>query len=227
MGIGKITIPLFLSSLPEGMTLTIDDITKDVPSGFWAHISMPNGVSSFPHTFHPSSIAEGHPSNKRGAKVAEFCLMTDGFGLKGGNGGSFVVKFTIKGRPNDQPQALVQDTKGTLTIGTSEWGFFSRPDQVNFWWQIGDMHRTYTAKTPSLSYLDDSCMAVAYVPEEKAYVFGVTNQQDFIVKVMQGAVSGIIAGHQVLWATGAGLVTSIGGAVFGVVSFGIGQIDGI
>jgi hypothetical protein len=62
----------------------------------------------------------------------------------------------------------------------------SRPDQTNFSWQVGDNHRTFTAKTPTLTYLDDSCLAVAYLPNDKTYVFGVTNQQDFIVKVMQG-----------------------------------------
>lgn len=38
---------------------------------------------------------------------------------------------------------------------------------------------------------------VAYVPEKKTYVFDMTNQQDFIVKAMQGAVSATIPGHKV------------------------------
>lgn len=226
MGIGQMTIPLFLSTLPEGMTFTVDEITQDVPSGFWAYFSKPNGVT-FPHTYQPSDITEGLPNNKRGAKIAEFALRTDGYGLHGGQGGSFVVKFTITGQPKDHPEALVQDTKGTLTIGTSEWGVFSRPDQTNFSWQIGDAHRTFTAKTPTLTYLDDSCLAVAYLPEERKYVFGVTNQQDFIVKLAQGGVSAVIAGHKMLWDAAAGLVASIGGVAFAVVSFGASQIDGI
>lgn len=228
MGIGQMTIPLFLSTLPEGMTFTIDEITKDAPSGFWAYIGLPNGVT-FPHTFQPSDIAEGLPSNKRGARIAELALRCDGgfFGLHGGQGGSFVIKFTIKGRPKDHPEAAVQDTKGTLTIGTSEWGVFSRPDKTNFSWQIGENHRTYTAATPTLTYLDDSCLAVAYLPEQKTYVFGVTNQQDFLVKVMQGGVDAIIAGHKVLWSAAAGMVASIGGIAFAVVSFGASKIDGI
>ncbi|CAM6002912.1 unnamed protein product [Sphagnum balticum] len=226
MGLGQMTIPIFLSTLPEGMTFTIDEISKDAPSGFWAYISLPNGLT-FPHTFRPSEITEGFSSNKRGARIAELDLRTDGSGLGGGQGGSFVIKFTINGRPNEHPDAPVQNTKGTLTVGTSEWGFFGRPDQTNFSWQIGDNHRTFTAKTPNLGSLDDSCLAVAYLPDNKTYVFGVTNQQDFIVKVMQGGVSAILAGHKVLWSTAAGLVAPIGGAAFAVVSFGASAIDGI
>ena len=226
MGIGQLTIPIFVSTLPEGMTLTIDEITKDAPSGFWSHMSLPNNMS-FPHKFTTQEIKDGLPSNKRGAKVAELNLRTDGTGLGGGQGGSFLIKFTIQGRPDEYPEADVQNTKGQLTISTSEWGFFSRPDQTNFVWTIGDKSASYTAKTPTLAYLDDSCLAVGYVPDKKAYVFGVTNQQDFIVKLAQGAIKGVIAGHQVLWSAGAGMVTSIGGTVFAVVAFGAKYVDGI
>jgi hypothetical protein len=226
MGIGQMTVSLFLSTLPEGMTFTIDEISKNVPSGFWAHMSMPNDLT-FPHTFQSSEITEGFPSNKRGASIVTLQLRTDGTGLGGGQGGSFLIKFTIKGRPTEHPEAPVQDIKGSLTIGTSEWGYFSRPDQTNFSWQIEGQHSTYTAKTPTLSYLDDSCLAIAYLPDQKTYVFGVTNQQDFIVKVMQGGVSAILAGHKALWSTAAGMVCAIGGAAFAVVSFGASQIDGI
>ncbi len=58
-------------------------------------------------------------------------------------------------------------------------------------------------------------------------MFGVTNQQDFLVKLMQGGVSAILAGHKALWSVAAGMVASIGGVAFAVVSFGAGAIDGI
>ncbi|KAK7915190.1 hypothetical protein PG985_012893 [Apiospora marii] len=230
MGIGQMTIPLYLSALPEGMTLTIDEIVKNEPAGFWTHISQPNEVPSFPHQFSASDIAAGQPSNKRGAKIAELCLRTGGAtGLGGGQGGSFLLKFTLRGRPDAHPDAReLRDVKGTLTVGTSAWGFFSRPDQTTFAWEIeGGKPNTYTAATPTLGYLDDSCLAVAYVPEEKTYVFGVSNQQDFIVKVMQGGVSGIIAGHKVLWTTAGGMVAAIGGVAVSVVAFGAGALDGM
>lgn len=226
MGIGTIAIPIFVSVLPKGVTLTIDSITKDAPSGFRAEMSLPNGVS-FPHTFTSQDVEDGRPSNERGAKVASLSLWTDGWGLHGGQGGSFLVKFTIKGRPEDHPEADEQNTSGQLTIGTSEWGVFSRPDQTNFVWTIGDKSATFTAKTPMLTYLDDSCIAVEYVPDKKAWVFGVTNQQDFIVKLMQGAVGGIIAGHKALWGVGAGMVASIGGVAVTVVAFGANYVDGL
>ena len=225
MGMGQMTIPLFISTLPEGMTLTIDEITKDTPSGMWANISLPNNMS-FPHTFTTQEIKDGKPSNNRGAKVAELQLRTDG-AFDSGNGGSFLVRFTIKGRPDECPDADVQDTKGQLTIGTSQWGVISRPDQTNFSWTIENKSQTYTAETPTLAYLDDSCMVLSYVPEKKAYVFGVSNQQELIVKIMQGAVSTIIAGHKALYSTAAGWVCSIGGAAVAVVAFGASFVDGI
>ncbi|KDQ16353.1 hypothetical protein BOTBODRAFT_31040 [Botryobasidium botryosum FD-172 SS1] len=226
MGIGKMTIPLYLTTLPEGMTFTLTSVSRDVPNGFWAHESLASNIT-LPHTFQHSDIVTGRDTNKRGARVGDFSLMTDGSGLHGGQGGSFVLKFTIAGRPNDHPEAPAQNTEGTLTIGTSEWGFFSRPDQTNFSWQIGDQHRTYTAKTPTLVYLDDSCLAIAWLPDQKIYVFGVDNQQDFIVKLMQGGVSAILAGHKVAWSTAAGSVAAFGGVAVAVVTFGAGYIDGI
>ena len=208
MGFGQMTIPLYLSVLPEGMTFTIDEINQDQPSGFWANISYPNGIT-FPHTFTPSDITEGQHNKYRGAKIAELQLRTDGWGLHGGQGGSFVVKFTISGRPKDHADLPDQNMKGSLSIGTSEWGFFSRPDKTNFIWQIEGQQRTFTASTSTLSYLDDCCLAVAYASDEKKYVFGVSNQQDFIVKLLQGGVA------------------PIGGTAFAVVAWGASQIDGV
>ncbi|RBR06806.1 uncharacterized protein FIESC28_10922 [Fusarium coffeatum] len=207
MGFGQMTIPLYLS-------------------GFWAQISYPNGIT-FPHTFTPSDITEGQHNKYRGAKIAELRLRTDGWGLHGGHGGLFVVKFAISGRPKDHADLPGKNMKGSLSIGTSEWGFFSRPDKTNFIWQIEGQQRTFTASTPTLSYLDDSCLAVAYAPDEKKYVFRVSNQQDFIVKLLQGGVGAIISGHKLLWSTAAGWVAPIGGTAFAVVAWGASQIDGI
>ncbi|BFZ63836.1 hypothetical protein YB2330_004972 [Saitoella coloradoensis] len=223
MGIGQMTIPLFLASLPAGMTFTIDEITKDVPENFWANFS----GDAAPRAIQPDAVSQATSEGKRGVRVGEFMLRTDGFGLSSGNGASFLMKFTIAGRPDAYPDAEVQNMQGTLSIGTSEWGTFSRPDQTNFVWQIAGQSRTFTAKTPTLTYLDDTVMAVAYVPEQKSYLFGVTNEQTAVVKVMQTMVGGIIAGHKVLWSAAAGMVSSIGGIAFGVVAWGAGQIDGI
>jgi len=64
-------------------------------------------------------------SNHRGAKVAELQLRYDG-AFDSGNGGSFLVNFTIKGRPEEYSDADGQVNKGQLTIGTSEWGLSRR-----------------------------------------------------------------------------------------------------
>lgn len=227
MGFGQMTIPLFISSLPEGMTFAINDITKDVPENFWAHFSSPHAGEGFPRTVQPSEVTSAVAQNHRGLKLGEFMLRTDGAGFSSGQGGSFLVKFTIAGRPTGHEDAAEQNIQGTISIGTSEWGAFSRPDQTNFQWQIGDKSRTFTAKTPTLTYLDDTVIAVAYLPDQKSYIFGLTNEQDAIVKVMQGMVGGIIAGHKVLWSTAAGMVAGIGGTVFAVVAWGASKVDGI
>ncbi|GJJ77408.1 hypothetical protein EMPS_09767 [Entomortierella parvispora] len=226
MGIGQMTIPLYVASLPEGMTFTINDVTKDVPANFWAYFSAPV-TGGWPRTIQASEVATAIEKGQRGMKIGEFDLRTDGFGLSSGQGGSFLIKFTIAGRPSAHPEAEIQNIQGTLCIGTSEWGTFSRPDQTNFQWQIAGQSRTFTAKTPTLSYLDDTVIAIAYVPEQKNYLFGVTNEQTFIVKVMQTMVGGILTGHKVLWSTTAGMVASIGGAAFAVVAWGASKIDGI
>lgn len=186
-------------------------------------------MPSFPDTFGASDIAAGQLSNKRGAKISELCLRNGGSGLGGGQGGSYLIKFTLSGRPDAHPDAReLRDMKGSLTVSTSAWGFFSRPDQTSFAWEVeGGKPNTYSAPTPTLGYLADSCLAVAYVLEEKAYVLGVTNQQDFIVKVMQGGVSGIVAGHKVLWTTAGGMVAVIGGVAVSVVVFGVSTLDGM
>ncbi|RFN48744.1 hypothetical protein FIE12Z_6999 [Fusarium flagelliforme] len=200
MGFGQMTIALYLSALPGGMTFTIDEIKQDAPSGFWAHISYPNGIT-FPHTFTPSDVTEGQHNTLHGAKIAELLLCTDGWG----------------GHPQDHAALPEQNIKGSRSIGTSEWGFFSRPDQTNFIWQIEGQQRTFTAPIPTLSYLDDSRLAVAYAPDEQKYVFGVSNQQDLIVKLLQGGVGAILTGHKLLYSTAAGMVASIGGTAVVVV----------
>ncbi|KAH7183695.1 uncharacterized protein B0J16DRAFT_386769 [Fusarium flagelliforme] len=186
MGFGQMTIALYLSALPGGMTFTIDEIKQDAPSGFWAHISYPNGIT-FPHTFTPSDITE--------------------------DSGTLPLHRWM----GDHAALPERNIKGSRSIGTSEWGIFSRPDQTNFIWQIEGQQRTFRAPIPTLSYLDDSRLAVAYAPDEQKYVFGVSNQQDLIVKLLQGGVGAILTGHKLLYSTAAGMVASIGGTAVVVV----------
>lgn len=225
MGIGQMTIPLYLSALPEGMTLTIDEVIPNTPPGMYTHFVEPYKIT-IPHTFTTQEINADRPSNNRGAKILEFKLRTDG-AFDSGQGGSFLVKFTIKGRPDEYPDAEVQNTQGTLTIGTSEWGRIYRPDQTNFVWTIGDQSQTYSAKTPTWTYLDDSVIIVSYVPENKAYVFGVTNQQDFLVKIMQQAVAGISIGHKILWTKVGTMIALPAGVIVGVVTFGADVVNSL
>jgi hypothetical protein len=98
------------------MSFTVDEIKQDVPSGFWAHTSFPHGIT-FKHTFQSSDITKGLPNNKRGVKIADL-LRADGFRLHGGQGGSFVIQFTIKGQPKDHAETPVQDTQGILFAPT-------------------------------------------------------------------------------------------------------------
>ncbi|EQB50695.1 hypothetical protein CGLO_09844 [Colletotrichum gloeosporioides Cg-14] len=225
MGAGQMTVPLFVSALPKGMTLTIAKITDNTPSNMYASF-MPAYQMSIPHTFTAQEVQDAKPSSKdRGAKLGDFAFRTKDF-LGCGQGASFLVKFTIKGRPDEYPEADVQDTQGQLTIGTSDWGRLFRPDQTNFTWTIGNKSQSYSAKTPTLTYLDDSCLLLSYVPDQKAYVFGVTNQQDFIVKLMQKAVGGIVVGHKALYSAAAGTVCAFGGVAVAVVAFGANYVDG-
>lgn len=55
MGIGKMNIPLFLSTLPEGMTMTINSIDADTPSGMYTYNQY---KISLPHTFTVSYISQ-------------------------------------------------------------------------------------------------------------------------------------------------------------------------
>lgn len=115
---------------------------------------------------------------------------------------------------------------GTLTIGTSTWGLFTRPDKTNFFWTIDGVkplpgpdgtptssHGTFTADTPYLGYLEDSCITVTAIPEKGAYGLGVSNQQDLLVKILQGAVPAIMAGHLLVWGHAAGWVIASGATV--------------
>lgn len=58
-------------------------------------------------------------------------------------------------------------------------------------------------------------------------MFGVTNEQDFIVKLLQGGVDAILTGHKLLWSTAAGMVASVGGYAVSVVAWSASKIDGI
>jgi len=58
-------------------------------------------------------------------------------------------------------------------------------------------------------------------------VFGVSNQQDFIVKLLQGGVGAIMTGHKLIWSTAAGWVAPIGGTAFAAVAWGASKIDGV
>jgi hypothetical protein len=56
-------------------------------------------------------------------------------------------------------------------------------------------------------------------------VFGIRNQQDFIVKLMQGGMNTILAGYKILYSMAAGSVCPIGGTMIAVVTFGANFMD--
>lgn len=224
MGIGQMTIPLFISNIPAGMSITIHSITPTTPSNMWSHMTFPGGLT-LPHTFTAADIEASRPSNNRGSQIVELQLRTNG-AFDSGDGGSFHLTFSISGRPDEFPDAeLLANKPGTLTISTSKWGKLARPDQTHFVWVIDGASETYSEDTPTLTYLDNSCILLSWHPEKKAYVFGVTNQADFVVGLMQNAVSLILTGHNVLWATAGGWVCSIGGTAVKVVAFGAAFVN--
>ena len=51
------------------------------------------------------------------------------------------------------------------------------------------------------------------------------NEQDWLVKILQGAVPAIMAGHVLLWSTVGGWVMPFGKAAVGVVVWAAGQTD--
>ena len=240
--------------------MTIKSIDADTPKGMFTYnqykIGLPKTftvspfyISQTPHNpllrstilIFPQSadIASQLPNNNRGAKIAELLLQTDG-AFDSGNGGSFLLKFSINGRPTAHPEAEECNVTGTLHIGTSEWGTISRPDTTTFAWTIDakkaadapdgsatSLHRTYTADTPTLGYLQDSCITFGYDAELKAYAFGLSNQQDLLIKILQGGVGGIITGHKLLWTAAAGWVLPFGGPAVGVVVWVASKVDGL
>lgn len=211
--IGVMRIPLYLGVLPPNMTFTIDEITETVPKGMRAY----RGARPLPIKVSADEVATATKAGQRGVQLGTYELATTS-ALGGGQGASFLIKFTIAGRPSEANGTAVQDVKGTVTIGTSEWGTFGRPDNTIFNWQIANSpHGVYTAKTPTLTYLQDTVIAIAYAPENKAYMMGMTNQAPAIVKLMQTAVGGIVAGHALLWGAAAGMVGTIAGVAMNVV----------
>lgn len=239
MGIGKMVVPLFLSTLPEGMTFTIASLDANTPSGMYTYNMFTLGL---PHTYsvristsifkhdhtdlrQASDISSGATNNKRGAKLAELTMACDG-AFNSGTGGSYLMKFMIKGRPTAHPEMPEAHISGTLTVSTSDWGTFSRPDTTHFNWTIDGVkpllgpegqassnHGTFSASTPYLGYLEDSCITVLAIPDKGAYAFGVANQQDLLVKVLQLSVPAILAGHVLAWGYAAGWVIAGGAGV--------------
>ena len=229
-GFGKMTIPLWIASLPKNMTFTITDITPVQPKGMTAFYNLGRGVKlPISITGDAVSTALANKNTPYGVSVGEFSLMTGNSGFGGGQGGSFNIKFNIAGLPPAAASANLpaQNINGQLTIATSEWGFFARPDQTIFTWTVGSGGSgTYSAKTKTLTYLDTTVLAVAYLPDTTQYVFGLTNTQTTIVKIAQAMVGGIIEGHKALWSYGAGLVVGIGGTVFSVVAWAASSLNG-
>ncbi|KAK1983056.1 hypothetical protein LZ30DRAFT_575557, partial [Colletotrichum cereale] len=103
-----------------------------------------------------------------------------------GPGSSFNIKYTVGGRSPQAVGTAVQNTKGTLTVSTSEWGTFGRPDYTLFSWQTGDSGwGTWSAKTPTLTSPDDTFITIAYCPDNKSYVFGLTTDGPAVTKFLR------------------------------------------
>ncbi|KAF9343815.1 hypothetical protein BGX34_006337 [Mortierella sp. NVP85] len=231
MGIGQLGIPLYLASLPDGMTFTINEVTQNVPTNFWASTDR---IGELPRTIKASDVATACKSDPRGTYIGGFELRTGGFGLSSGQGGSFLVKFTISGRPSAYPDVAPQDMQGALSIGTSKWGTFSRPDKIVFQWQIAGTSSTFTADVPMLTSPDNSLINIGYAPDKSNYVITISSQQSTIIKILQGMIGGIFAGHAAIWSYGAGLAaatvgtaTAVGTAAYAAVAWAAHKTDGI
>ncbi|KAL0934131.1 uncharacterized protein CTRU02_210930 [Colletotrichum truncatum] len=210
-GIGRLKYPLYLTTLPKNMTFTLNEIAKNIPKGMEAWVE---DGKKLPYTV---SNADVEAAKKRGAKgvlLGRFAMQTGGSGFGGGTGSSFNIKYTISGRAPEAAGTAVQKTPGTLTISTSDWGVFGRPDTTTFSWNVGQSGwGTWTAKTPTLVSPDDAFIAVAYVPKMKAYIFSLTTDTDSITKFMRGMVGAVLTLHEVVLSAGSsslGTVASLG-----------------
>ncbi|KAJ9662719.1 hypothetical protein H2201_006003 [Coniosporium apollinis] len=139
--------------------------------------------------------------NKREGYIGEFILAADG-AFQDGVGPNFGIKFQVSGT---SPTGVESTRNGYITLSTSEWGTFGRPDHghVTFVFD-GSAAHTYMYNTPTFSYLDGINIAIRWLEKENAVGITVSMDKTLIKEICDRAIRGILYAHEKAadWAVG-------------------------
>ncbi|KAL0954235.1 hypothetical protein HGRIS_005363 [Hohenbuehelia grisea] len=167
---------LFLKEIPDGLTLTIYDCnaSTDHDTNFLSVVDF--GWSDVDYLHSKASSAMGHeyfkqidisPKVMRG-RIAEVLLKRTNPGGGGGYPGGYAeIFFRIHGTyRGDAKQTYPVDTKGKITLKTSNWPInpFARPDTTYIQFMIGSAkERTITLNTITGISTDSVAIYFAFV----------------------------------------------------------------
>ncbi|KAM0231460.1 hypothetical protein ACHAPO_008570 [Fusarium lateritium] len=183
MGIGTMTFPLYIKKMPDNMRFTVTEVKGLNPpnNGEWYYW---NNCPATPFTV---------DLEKREGFLGEFRLSPNSV-TQSGQGPKFEVRFTIEGT---SPTGVTSSRNGWLTISTSEWGWFARPDNglITFVFD-GSAAETLLFNTPILAYLDDCNIVVEWLKNESAVGMTVTSDKTTIKQLCEYAIGGILTAHE-------------------------------
>ncbi|KAL6922647.1 hypothetical protein FSST1_006673 [Fusarium sambucinum] len=183
MGIGTMTFPLYINKMPDNMRFTVTEVKGFDPpnNGEWRYL---NNCPATPFTV---DLDERH------GFLGEFRLSPKTV-MQSGQGPKFEVRFTIEGA---SPTGVTSSRNGWLTISTSEWGWFTRPNNglITFVFD-GSAAETLLFDTPILTYLDDCNIVVEWLKNESAVGMTITSDKTIIKKLCECAIGGILTAHK-------------------------------
>ncbi|KAK1954520.1 hypothetical protein LY78DRAFT_664291 [Colletotrichum sublineola] len=204
----RIKTKVFLSSLPDDVKFTVNEIKFNKPDGSLAWRE--GGPTKVPFTIATNDVNVAIAKKWRGVYLGELAMQKD----KAGEGSSFHITYTISSLSSQAKDTAVKAVNGTLTVGSSTWGTIKRPDHITYFWQLGDSQwGTWTSEVGDFASPDDTFITVGYVPETQDYAFGLTTHTDSITKFLQTVVRGIISLHMITLSLGSsslGTVASVG-----------------
>ncbi|KAI9709004.1 MAG: hypothetical protein M1812_007817 [Candelaria pacifica] len=191
MGIGNMVFPLYVRKLPENMKFTITEIKPVDPAegGNWYKYA---STAATPFTLDTTTSA---------GKIGDFYLACNST-FQSGPGPSYEIRFRIDGT---SPTNVSSSRTGFLTLSTTSWGTFQRPDNglVSFVFD-GSASHVLSFPTPTLTYLDDVNIVVEWLPKENALGLTVTSDKTFTKQLAEYAIGGIFKAHEkaASWAIG-------------------------
>ncbi|KAF3314996.1 hypothetical protein TWF173_004212 [Orbilia oligospora] len=192
---------LYLSQLPEGLRFTVTAVTPSVPdSSGWGAKFQNSFVSPNPiyHNHNQDRPSFEVSVSKNGGSIGVATLDGNHGIFNGRHGGKVEISFRVEGTTEMGGRPVRFDRKGFITVSSSDWHWFSRPDYSNISFCLDDdapANVSLSVPATISGMPDHAYFGIRVGPGTDQMGIACSSSKELVDKILDHMISGIFAVH--------------------------------